>query len=193
MKKILIATLLMFSLSSAFAAPDNVYGKGDQYIKVSLNEDRTGVKFELYSKKNNKKIRTLGEENKFYKISALKELARSEKNDVVLSSLAAVGLVLATSGVGYVLTYEVMAVTAASGAIIHPTTTSLVIGTGASAGIGAKLASITNSLNPYEQYKQLETLSDDVINGKDFHTKTKISKFAKRLELLLDKIYWDGL
>ncbi len=182
MKKFLIFTLLMFSFSNAFAAPDNVYGKGDKYIKVSLNTEKTAVKFELYSKKEKKKLKTIGEENRYYEISTLERMRGNEKWHVFFSSVATVATVAATaggSGLGYLI---------AVGGIEQATSFAFYAFAAGGAFGGGKIVQAVNSINPYEQYKQLEVISEEVVNGSEVHTKTDIVKFAKRLHTLLEKL-----
>lgn len=57
-------------------------------------------------------------------------------------------------------------------------------------GVLATASIVTDAFNPFEQYEQVKVLNEEIIGDrKDLHTDdTEVLKFAKRLELLLNKI-----
>ncbi len=178
----LIATILFSSVG--FSAPENVYGTGDTFIDVILSESRDEVSFKECSVPDPTVCKRIGNQDS-YVISELVSQRNIEKWQVAGSVVADVALIL-TAGVGG-LTASLFAIntTVATGS-----SAAAAIYTGVGLGVGAASIAVTvvDALNPYEQYKQVETIQDKVLKDEKVFIKGKVSTFAKRLASVLEKI-----
>lgn len=195
MKKIII---LSFFIVQKLMAMDIIDQNG-KYIKITESSDKKSVHFDLCLDQSEAKCLPIGNRY-FYKKSDLKSLRNSEKIDIVTSSIGDVGLVVGaiiTGGVlgglvgGTVVTEAVTVGMAAQQA----TAASYVITYGMAGagsvvgGVGAiKLSSKWSAINPMEQYRQVQVLSEDIINDKFVPSDRKIEDVAVTLNTVLSNL-----
>ncbi len=182
MKK--IALLLGVLLFSNHLNAVDVFGTSAYFVKVSENSTKTMVKFELCSLINQNSCNAIGNKN-FYSKKKLQNLRNSEKWDVLTSTAADIAIILGTAFTGGALAYTTLVASATDGAIIYGT----MGGTIAGGTVGGMVPAIADALNPYEQYKQLETLDSEVLNDKKVVLNYSVEDFAKRLGAVLDNIH----
>lgn len=178
----LIIFLILFNM--AYSKPTNVYGSGDKFVDVTIDESRGEVYFKLCLKKDKSVCERIGNQN-YYRISRITNRRNTEKWQVAGALVADVGIILVGIGGGFVggiLAYATGALTTAT------YTTAGVIGSGVATTGGVLAINMVDALNPYEQYKQLETITDEVINDVDVFTETDSVTFAKRLAAVLDSL-----
>lgn len=187
--KLPILSLICALSITAITAKADVYSLNSsvlKYVKVIAHPKKPAVRFEYCERKENleKKCKTLGAKNRYYPNFTLKMLRDAESLDVVTSILSDVAIVAGGAYAGV----------SAGAAIGYATTTTSAplfyfeagMVTGAAGGI--TLSTIIDSLNPYEQIKQLETLSDEVLNGKTVFVEMEINEFYERLEVVLKNL-----
>ena len=185
MKKILAILLVSVFSFSSYSVPGDIHGKGDKYIKVTFNEDKTAAKFDLYSKKSNSKIRGLGEDGKYYSITELEHLRDAEKLDVALTGVLSVVILAAGAG-GGVISY--MLIVGGLEAASSLSMAYFYLGATIGGALGTKLISFFDRINPIEQYQQVKILSDKYISEQDVQTNADIDKMAKRFDFVLGKL-----
>jgi len=178
----LIATILFSSIG--FSAPENVYGSGDTFIDVILSESRDEVSFKECSVVDPTDCKRIGNQDS-YIISELVSQRNIEKWQVAGSAVADVALIL-TAGIGG-LTASLFAINTT---VVTGSSGAMAVYTGVGLGVGAASVAVTvvDALNPYEQYKQVETVSDKVLKDENVFIKGKASTFAQRLATVLEKI-----
>lgn len=176
----LLATLSFSYLSQA--RPDDVYGTSNYYVKVTENDSREMVRFELCHLRNLKPCEQIGS-RKFYDKDKLIELRGSEKWDV-LSSLIADVVVIAGLGLGGGALACSLTTSGTAAATIYGT----IAGVAGGSSIGTIATVVVDALNPAEQYAQLETLEKNVLNDKEINLDYDAQVFAKRLAAVLDNL-----
>jgi hypothetical protein len=184
--KLPILSLICALSLTALTANADVYSLNSsvlKFVKVIPHQEKPAVRFEFCERKENleKKCRIIGSKNRYYPKFTLRMLRDAESLDVLTSLVSDVAIVAG----------GVYAGVSAGAAIGYATTTTSAplfyfeagMVTGAEGGV--TLSTIIDSLNPYEQIKQLETLSDDVLSGKNVFVEMEIIDFVKRLEVVL--------
>ncbi len=186
MKKLATLSLTLLMTNTLLAKPMDVFGKGDRFIKITRDSEKKQVGFQLCLKTNTAICQKIGKKN-FYAIDDLIALRNSEKWDVVKAAGSDVAVIIVGAFAGFALGFS-----AAGGAGVAATSTAglYTIPGGILLGIagGITLSAAIDAINPYEQYKQLETLEDEVLNDTDIFTETDSTKFANRLEAVLDNL-----
>lgn len=186
MRHFLVTTLLSLTASFAIAKdviPNSGLKHGASYVRVTKPfEDKVSFESCIFGYEKST-CEFLGN-NKYYSVKALTKQKTTESWQVAGSVALDIGLILATVGTaGYV--------GAATGALIYGTgtagTTGLIIGTSAGVVGNAALITLVDAMNPYEQYKQSQTIHADVVNDNKVPV-TNIEDFIERLDLVLSKM-----
>lgn len=181
MKALLL--ILIFTLN-AIAAPENVYPKNrfdSRYIEVELVGD-THIRFSYCKKKND--CRLLGDKG-IYAVKDLRSRRTKENLDVLWSALADIGIVVGLA-YGGAFVGAIVGTSAGAGSA-SGTLLGAILGTGTGTATGATAIALVDKINPYEQYKQAETLEKNILADNDVVI-DDIEKFVKRLEFVLNKI-----
>ncbi len=181
--KIFTITLSALIMNLTMAAPLDVYGEGDKFIKVTRYDDIQKIRFELCLKYNTEVCNQIGSKV-LYDISKIEALRTGQNWEVAaaagLDIVAVVftwyaGAIIGVASVGNIYLANSIPASLAGGV------------TGLVLGGGTAIYSI-NSLNPWEQYKQLETISPAVLADSNVFTSTNSDTFAQRLAVVLDSL-----
>lgn len=176
-----IKSLLLIALflsCTANATNLDVHGKGNKFIKVTEDNSGQAVNFKLCVAAQPNQCSPIGE-REYYLKSDLEELRNSEKWDVLKSLGADIAIVASTTYLG--------AIGSIGAAVVGwGNLYTLPIYAGIGAGVAVDVA--IDSLNPAEQYKQLDTLSPKVLNDETVFVKCTSEIFAKRLAAVLDNL-----
>lgn len=179
MKKIILSLMVLAQLSQVHAM--DVFGRGDRFIKVT-EYSKDSVGFELCYKKRPNVCQRIGAQ-KYYAKADLNALRNSEKADVVLAGLADIGILAVGLYGGAILGVAGSAAVGAESAMLGASV-------GAVGGTTGSVISITklDAINPVEQYRQVEMLSQDVINDKTVIKDRDILKIAHSLRTVLSNL-----
>ena len=167
----------------AHSSPNDVYGEGIFFVKVTEDASKTRVGFQICSKINPMKCKGIGKKNLYLK-SDLEDLRASEKLDVIGASVLDAAIIFASFGVGTWVGFVAGGSTLSSSAAL----VTLPVGGILGAAAGSRLASWIDRLNPVEQYNQLETLDQDILNDKTVFISSDIITFSRRLEEVLENL-----
>jgi len=185
MKNMILTLMVLAQLSQAHAK--DIFGQGDRFIKVTEyttnGKTRDYVGFELCYKAHTNVCERIGK-NKYYAKADLNDLRNSEKADVVLAALADVGiLAVGLYGGALVGAAGTAAIGVESGAMLG-------VSAGAIGGTTGSVISITkfDAINPVEQYRQVDILSQDVINDRKVTKDRNILKVAHTLRTVLSNL-----
>ncbi len=178
-KKLGIITTFILSALSVQAFAIDVFGTDAYFIKVTESTNLKYVKFE-FCNYHEQQCSSIGS-NIFYSKEKLRKLKESEKWDVLKASAADVAIVIASIFTGGGAAY---AIATTDAGMIYGT---LIVGT--TSGVAAPfIIRQFDSNNPYGQYKQLETLNDDVLNDNKVVVNYDVVTFANRLGTVLDNL-----
>lgn len=164
------------SLAKAF----DLFGQGTHYIKITQYHKNKYVGFELCHKQNLSDCNQIGSK-KMYAKTQLENLRSSEKKDIVLSVLGDIGLVVVGAyGGGFVGAMAIgggeLAMLGASIGFLSGTAGSVI------------LINIKDSLNPAEQYRQVQILNPEVLNDKRVDLDRNIFDMAHTLSTVLSNL-----
>lgn len=181
-----VASFFLFAATSAHADIYSYQNPAAQYIRVEENESRNFVKFSLceHLPNHTSRCKSIGKPDVYYPKITLKLLRGSEKFDVVTSVVAdaaiLAGGIYLGAGAGAAIGYSVAA---SSMPLFY-------FEAGALAGIAASgaMAAAVDALNPYEQLKQLETITDEVLMDQTVIVDMELQGFAKRLSVVLGNL-----
>jgi hypothetical protein len=181
MKLLNIALLTLSLIAPHFAVADDIYGHGNQYIRVTeIGSKKSFVKFELCLLDNSKPCELIG--GRAYSKVELTKLRNSEKKDVALAVLADVGLVIvAVYGGAFV------GAVASSSVAVAPMVGVSAGVTGGSIGSGYAIATV-DAINPAEQYRQVDMLSSEVINDLKVVRDRDIEDIVHTLKVVLSNL-----
>jgi hypothetical protein len=175
MKMTLIGLLLLASFNSIASSMDVVDMNKKIFVKITkVNDD---ISFEKCQYRNPTKCSQIGNQP-FYTLNELRNQRSEESNEVIFSALGDVAL---TAGVLYGGAFYLIGIGAAESGVASSMLMVATAGTPVLAGLSL------DALNPIEQYKQKETIEEEVILDKLVKVEN-ISKFIKRLETVLNKI-----
>ena len=175
MKNVIIGVLALMTVNSFASVNDVVDPSKKIFVKISrINDD---ISFEKCQVKNPTKCSQIGSQP-FYTLSELRSQRSEESREVLYSTLGDVTL---AAGSLYGGAFYIIGIGAAESggalAAVYGTTVGLPVIAGLS----------LDAFNPIEQYKQKETLEEEVILDK-LVTVKNVSKFITRLETVLSKI-----
>ena len=186
--KLLFTALLSVSLAAQSFAYDVEpfrVTSGDRYVRVSRDLQKQTVTFEdcIFGEENSS-CRGIGSNRKgTYLIKDIKSKRTLEYAQVAFAGVADVAVVFACVAGG-------TAIAGLSGFSLYgggsagiPLWVGVTSGTAAGAAVDYAVA----PLNPYEQYKQAETLNDDVLADRTYIAKD-IDTFIERLTVVLNKL-----
>ena len=155
----------------AFAGYFDVHGQGKTFVKVTVSEDKQSVSFKECLKTERESCVRIGALES-YDIEQLKDLRGSEKWDVLKAGAADVAALIIAVGGGALIGGAIFA----SGGLAS--LGAPIIGMGIGAGGAITLSIAVDALNPVEQYRQLETLEDDVITDIDVQYRNEDKDFC---------------
>lgn len=186
MKNFIMLSLITIILGgkSTFASVDDVVGNDNFYVKITESEDQTAVSFALCDKKSPQICQQIGKKKFYYKEEILAQ-RNYEKWHILYAVIADVGVIAASAvGGGYVVGNIAFLITGSAPAGAAYALLGILGG-----GVTGVILDFTiNTLNPYDQYKQLQTIESDVLNDKDVKIKTSTKTFARRLETVLNNL-----
>ncbi|MBC7396853.1 MAG: hypothetical protein H7333_05365 [Bdellovibrionales bacterium] len=178
------ATLALLILATPFTSAHayDVYGTDANFIEVTESASKLEVGFRLCSLKGEFACKQLGKSASYSK-EKLISLKGSEQWDVLISIGADAMILAATGGGGGMLAYSGTAA-ASSAATLYGTMAGAVVG--AQAGTAAIM--LIDTINPYEQYMQTQTLDKKVMNDERVDVQYPVKEFAKRLTTVLGNL-----
>lgn len=180
MKKLFFVLSVLVSVN---AQAMDVFGTDNKFIQVTENQNKTLVKFELCSLIN-QECKLIGKG--FYAKKDLIELQASEEWDWLKVLALDAGIIVGSAFSGGTLFYATIGTASSAG--VGTTLLGTFLASAAGGTAGAILPAVVDALNPYEQYKQVETLDADVLNDKKVIVDFDVATFAKRLAAVLDNL-----
>lgn len=180
--------ILMTVVTSSFGR-DVVGRKTDRdFIKVTLNKEQDGIKFDLCRIKDPTKCLPIGDvingKSVFYSVSDL-EAQRDIEGWQVIG--ATVGDALAIAGI--IGGGEILLSTSASSLSLSLSAIEYLIGGPASFILAVvKGKSLINAINPTEQIRQYAILRDEIIKDENVTTGRDIYMAAESLDVVLKKL-----
>jgi hypothetical protein len=180
MKVILVLIMVLASFQNKAFSKD-IHGVGDRFIKVTTMDRGNLVQFELCQILKPYSCVQLGN-RKVYSRKELEKLRQSEEKDIVLATLAGLGVGVVGFYGGAFAGGFIVASSAGIASV------GIAGGVTAGTGLATVLAINVDVLNPMEQYRQIRMLNEDVMADQTVNIDRSIDDIAHTLQAILNNL-----